>query len=445
MYSPIYQTSRLLWPGGREAHAHLGEIRRSQWFSRSELEEYQLARIRRLVKHAYDHIPYYRTQYDRLGLHPDDIKTFEDFQALPILTKQDVLAHLDELVDPRLRNSAIPVSTGASTGEPMRFYVEDSFWRWNIAYENRGREWHGVREGDKIAWVWGARSDMYDWGRKARLKARIMRHRYLNAFAMTESKMRQFAEELQRWKPDMFRAYASMIYLFARFLRANKINGIRPKFIETTAEKLKPHQRELIEDVFGCRVADCYTAREFATVGYACESGGIHVGETRYLELIANGQVVSPGQVGQVVVTSLHQFLMPFIRYRLDDEACYLEGACPCGRGLPALREILGRTNDYIVTPRGLVHDGFFAFYFWSKPEVVRYQVNQEDRDHLEVRLICSRDVDRTWLDSIRDELTKEFEGNMRIDVQRVDEIALTRAGKHRFIVSKVARNSVDD
>lgn len=141
----------------------------------------------------------------------------------------------------------------------------------------------------------------------------------MNAFGMTEAKMQAFAEMLVRWQPAMFRAYASATSLFAEFIRQRGITGIHPRLIETTAEKVTEPQRQLLEEVFHCPVADCYTCRELATIAYQCEMGGLHVCETRYLEIVANGKVVPAGRLGEVVVTSLHQLAMTFIRYKNGD------------------------------------------------------------------------------------------------------------------------------
>jgi phenylacetate-CoA ligase len=439
MYSGIYRTMRLFWPGGQETRRHLRELERTQWLSRPELEALQLRKIQQLVKYAYEHVPYYRERYQREDIHPDDIKSLKDFQALPFLTKEDVNNRLDALVSPEYRDQLQPESTGGSTGEPMRFFFEDSFWWWNAALEFRGRGWHRVREGDKMAWVWGAQRDMPGWSRAGRLKARIMRQRFLNAYTLTKASMQAFAEMIVRWQPAMFRAYPSALSLFAQFIKERGITDIRPRLIETTAEKVTELQRELFEEVFHCPVADCYSARELGTIAYQCEAGGLHVCETRHLEIVADGQVVPPGQLGEVVVTSLHQFAMPFIRYKNDDMGIHGADNCPCGRGLPVLREVVGRTADFLVTVDGqFVHGVFLASIFRVRPVVIRFQAYQPDKQHLEVRLVCKQDVDAAWLEEVRQELQARFGEGMQISLQVVDDIELTPAGKHRFIISEV-------
>jgi phenylacetate-CoA ligase len=441
MYPVIYRTARLLWPGGSETRRHLRELERTQWLSKNELQAFQLTRLQQLVKHAYEQVPFYRERYQSAGIHPRDIKSLEDFEALPFLTRQDVLNNLDALIAENYpRSKLYPNETGGSTGEPMRFFLEGSFWWTNAANTFRVRGWHGVREGDKIAWFWGAREDMPEWSWKKRVRSYLMNERYLNAFSMTEQKMSDFARILTKWQPPMFKGYASTLSLFARFVKEHRLPDIRPRYIETTSEKLSGAQRELLEEVFACRVADHYSSREMGTMAYQCEKAGFHVcADVRHLEIVADDRVVQPGQMGEIVVTSLNQFAMPFIRYKNGDMGILDPDRCPCGRGLPILEEIVGRTNDYLVSSDGqFVHSEFFAYLFRVKPEVARYQIYQPDKDHLDVRLVCNQAVGDAWLEAIRAEVQDRFGESIHISVQLVDEIELTPAGKHRYIVSEV-------
>ena len=439
MYSVIYPMLRLLWPGGLESQKHLRELEKTQWYSRAELETWQLVKLQHLVQYAYEHVPYYHDRYQKEGIHPLDIKSLHDFQSLPILTKKDINEHLDSLVSPHLRSQAQQNQTGGSTGQPMQFFVENSFWWWNTALEFRGRGWHGVHQGDKIAWVWGAQHDMPSWSWSNRVKAYIMREQYLNAFSMTDAKMQAFAERLVRWHPAIFLAYPSALTIFANYIKDHRINGIHPRLIETTAEKVMASQRQLLEEVFQCKVVDYYSARELGAIAYECEGGKLHVYETRFLETIVNDRAALSGQLGKIVVTSLNQFLMPLIRYENGDMGIYEATNCSCGRNLPVLKEVVGRTNDFLVATDGhFVHALGVDYIFRVKPEVARYQVYQPDRNHLEVRLVCRHIVDQVWFEAARSELQARFGTDMNITIQVVDDIALTPAGKHRYIISDV-------
>ncbi len=439
MYSTITRIAKSPWPEERKKRRILNEMEHTQWLSKPELEAFQLARIQGLLKSAYEHVPFYRERFQREDIHPEDVKTWKDFQALPFLTREDVNNHLADLVWRDFGGHLRLSETGGSTGEPMRFFVDDSFNLWNAARVRLTRGWHGVRDGDKIAWVWGAQRDMPGWSPKERLVARIKRHRHLNAFNMTEAAMQEYAEMLVHWQPTMFRAYASALSVFAQHVKDRGLTNIRPRLIETTAEKLTDPQRQLFEEVFDCPVADCYSSREFSHIAYECEMGGLHVCPTRYLEVVANGKAAEPGRPGEVVITSLHQFAMPFLRYKIGDMGIYESGDCPCGRGLPVLREISGRAHDLLATIDGqVVHGEFFGHLFRVRPNVVRFQVYQPDTQHLELRLVCKQDVDSEWLEDVRTEIRARFGDLMQVSLQLVDDIELTPAGKHRYVISEV-------
>lgn len=441
MYAALYRTARLLWPGGLTTKRYLRELERTQWMSADELRILQLAQIQQLVKHAYENVPFYRQLYQGADIQPQDIQSLRDFESLPFVTREDVRHNLEAMVAQNFPRRKLQANeTGGSTGEPMHFYIESDFWWQNAANWFRARAWHGVYEGDKMAWLWGAQQDMPEWNWRRRLRSQMMRERYLNAFNMTEQKMHDFATMLVRWRPHMLKGYASVLSLFARFVQEKNILRIRPILIEATSEKLTTPQRELLQDVFDCPVADHYSSREMGTMAYQCEQGGFHIcADVRYLEIVAHDRVVPPGQMGEVAVTSLNQWAMPFIRYKNGDMAIASADNCPCGRGLPLLQEVVGRTNDFLVSAEGkFIHSEFFAYTFRVKPEIVRYQVQQPDPAHLDIHLVCNRAVDDTWLDRVRAEIQARFGPTTQISLQIVDRIELTPAGKHRYIISQV-------
>lgn len=437
----IYRHLRLFWPGGLDTRRYLRELERTQWLSRDELHALQLAKIQTLVRHAYENVPFYRERYQAVGFHPEDLKSLTDFQELPCLTKEDIRQNREALAARTVpRRQLTPSETGGSTGQPTHFYVDDAFWRWNAANHFRVRGWHGVEEGDRTAWLWGARQDMPEWSRLKRLKAALMNERYLNAFDMTEENMGAFAERLCRRQPAVIYGYASALSLFARYLKERDLTDIRPHLIDSTSETLFGPQRELLQEVFRCRVVDNYSSRELGVMAFECETGELLVtADVRYLELAAGGQVVPTGQMGEVVITSLYQFSWPFIRYRNGDMAVYAAETSTSGRGFPVLKEIVGRTNDFLVSSEGaFIHSQFFAHAFRARPEVVRYQVHQPDRYRLRIHVVCGQVVSDAWLESVRGEVQARFGPATHVFLQVVDEIPLTPAGKHRHVVSDV-------
>jgi len=442
MYSSVYQFLRkYLLPGHQEIRRCLKELESSQWLTRGELEEVQLKKIQRLVSYAYEYVPFYRQRYQREGIHPQDIKSLKDFQALPFLTRTDVKNHRGDLVSTVYRGGVFEGKTSGSTGEPMRFIMDSSAAYWSYAVEARCRGWYGVRRGNKMAWITGSLQDYPEWKWKDRLAAKIKRYRYLNARTMTENKMQAFTEMLIRWQPEIIRVYPQALSVFAHYLKERHITSIKPRLIETTAEKITPSMRGLFEEIFHAPVADHYSSLEIFSYAYQCPQGGIHVNEERYLELVESGQVVDDGKMGEVVVTALNQYAMPFIRYKNGDVGIYETGGCSCGRGMPVLQEIVGRNNDLLVRPDGqIVHSVIVDDIIISKYQygVQQFQIYQPDREHLEVRLLCRQRVAPALLEDIRNELQPSFGGMMNISVIQVDNIEPTEAGKRHYVISKV-------
>ena len=170
-----------------------------------------------------------------------------------------------------------------------------------------------------MAWVWGQEKDFPKWSFKNRLGAGMRRRRFLNSRTMNEPSMRAFAEMLVSWRPDMFRSYPSALSMFARSVQKTDITGIRPKLVEIGGESMTQEQRQLFEEVFRAPVANYYGAWELGVIAYECPLGNTHVIENRYLELVSDDKTVSPGQMGEIVITSLNQYAMPLIRYKIED------------------------------------------------------------------------------------------------------------------------------
>ena len=439
MNPKLFRTLRPVWPGGRTLRSRQRELEDSQWWSIDPLRAWQLERLKKVVAYAYEYVPYYHELYKSQDIHPQDIHTFEDFESLPFLTREDIQAHLNELVTREPGYKVVAGSTGGSTGVPLQFYTEHAFSYWDPALELRGRSWYGVKEADKLAYVWGLKHDFQPVGWRARLRAKVLQERFLNAFHMTDENMQIFTDMMVKWQPVMFRAYASSLSQFVNYLKIHGIRSIRPKLIETTAEKISQPQRETIEQVLGCKVADWYSAREMGTIAYQCPAGGLHVCETRHLEIVANNRVVEPGQMGEVAITSLHQFGMPFIRYKIGDMAILAERPCSCGRGMPVIKEIVGRLHEFLAATDGhFVHGGYFSLAFRHYPEIAKYQVYQADMRHLEIRLLLRHEAKPRWFDEVRDDVKRIFGEDMQISLKVVDNIPLTAAGKHLDIISEV-------
>jgi len=444
MYSRLYQFARKqLLLGHQTIRRSLNELDRTQWLSSSELAAQQFRKLQELVNYAYEYVPFYRERYQRERIRPQDIRSYEDFRSLPILTRDDVRNHLKELFSKGFRGEVFEGHTSGSTGRPMPYLMEKATAYWSYAAETRCRAWYEVYPGDKMArflLILGNGSGK-SW--KSQLGDRLKRYRWLDPRNLNEQTMKAFADVLVKWRPIMLRVYPSALTIFAKYLQEQGISGINPRLIESTGEKVTPSQRKLFEDVFRAPTVDHYSSLEIYSIAYQCPQGSLHVLEDRYLELLENGKVVGPGQTGDVTMTSLNQHAMPFIRYQNGDMGIYEPKACSCGRSMPVLREISGRKWDVFVRPDGQpVHWARVYAIMMHKHEIYQYQMYQPDRSHLEVSLVCKQNVDPLYLENLRKEMQPLFGDSAQISMNLVNDLVPARSGKRLFFISDVKPDS---
>lgn len=419
-------------------------LEQNERLSVDQMQALQWKCLKQLLEHAYLNVPFYRRRFDKVGLHPSAINTPEDWRQIPILTRNDVQANLEDLVATNCdRNRLHRNTTGGSTGSPMAFYEDDEHLAYHQANKLRLRAWAGFEMGDKIAMLWGADRDIPTRGWVERQRIRfIRRERWLNSFNVTPEKLERFARELIRWQPKYILAYASSAYLFTSFLQERGLDGrIRPIAVETSADKLHDFQRQVIEDVFQCRVFDFYGSREIPGMAGECEMHkGLHIfSDVVYLEMLQNGQPAAPGEMGEVIVTNLPNLAMPLIRYKSGDLARTSEETCPCGRPFPLLAEIVGRAVDAISTPNGqYIHGEFFSHLFYGVDGVRRYQAYQKSLNQITVKIESSGDLSEDTLQTLREKVMAHLGPGIEVSMQTVDAIPLTPTGKYRYVISEV-------
>ena len=417
------------------------ELNESQWWSTDELAALQLRRLQALLRHAYQNVPYYSRKFGEIGLEPEDIKTLDDLPRLPILTRQDVRENLPDLVARNFpRSRLIPSSTGGSTGEPMQFYADgETRWRGEAARE-RAYFWYGYEMGDKVAYLWGSQSDLsLQQSFYSRLFNLVLRTIFLDAFNMSENRMGKFAQKLARFKPQTIIAYASAANLFAWYLHDRGIDNVKTRVAITQAEKLFPEQRQLIEEVLNCEVFDFYGSREVSTIAAECpQHGGYHISaENIVLEFIKDNEPVSPGETGKILVTDLHNYAMPFIRYENGDLGVPSGERCSCGRGLPLIHSIEGRATDVLVIGNKFISSPSLTLLFKNLP-VKQYQLVQEAENEIIIKIVKTAE----FIDKDAEQLLKMIRtyvgSDVELNLQSVSVIPPAVSGKHRFIISKV-------
>jgi len=407
------------------------------------IEQVQWERLHLVLQHAVTHIPYYRDLISGKGVTLDDIRTPDDLAKLPVLSKTDLQQHAAALLaeDPQ-RRGAKSNATGGSTGTPVQFYQDNSYWDWAKAAQRFTESWWGIRAGDRTAAIWGCDRDLALRTWKERCHQGLQQLRMCNAFALTEDKLEEFAVMLAGWKPRFVIGYASALEVFARFLLARPHLHIRPHAVKSTAEILTARQREIIQTAFQAPIYNFYGSREVNNMAAECpEHSGLHVNSLcRYIEVVDDkGNPVRAGVPGRILVTDLTNFVMPFIRYETGDIGVWSDKACACGRAFPLLAEILGRKSDFIVAPSGkIIHGEFFTHLFYDIPEVANFQVNQGSLSQLRVDIVLRPGAAAVSLANLRQRIENALGAGMTCQIEIVQQLERTASGKHRFTMSSV-------
>ncbi|WJW74453.1 phenylacetate--CoA ligase family protein [Thiohalobacter sp. IOR34] len=418
------------------------ELERSQWYEPEALQALQLARLQRLLQRAGERVPYYRELFARLGFDPQSLDDLAGLRSLPFLTKDLIRANQEALKAEDAVGLA-RFNTGGSSGQPLIFFIGRERVSHDVAAKWRATRWWGVDIGDPEIVVWGSPIELGSQDRIRALRDRLLRSRLIPAFEMSEARLADYVARIRAFRPRMLFGYPSSLAHIAAWAEqaGERLDdlGIRVAFV--TSERLYDHQRETIERVFACPVANGYGGRDAGFIAHQCPAGGMHITtEDIIVELIGeDDRPVADGEPGEVVVTHLATGDYPFIRYRTGDVAVRDSGRCACGRGLPLLREIQGRTTDFIVASDGTVMHGLALIYVVRDlPGVENFRIEQLSRERTRVQLVTGDGFEEGSIEQIRNGFKARLGAEVQIDIERVASIPREKSGKFRYVVSQV-------
>jgi len=451
-YLPPYLVRNFIYPlyrGFRQDRLLeiLEELEKNQWLTRSEIEDIQWMKLKSLLGYVERYVPYYRELFREHGISADRIEGPSDFAKIPLLSKEIIRINKDRLITEDPTKRGFPSSTGGSTGEPLYFFGDVSSGPVRRANTLRCYRWTGVDIGEPKAFLWGTSLNVP-------LKKRIVdgvknlfnNILYLSTFDMSEEAIERHIIKLRKFRPSVLTAYPSALETLANYCGSKNRCEFGLKAIVTSGETLFPHQRELFEKVFDVPVFDRYGSREFSNVAHECaRHNGLHIfSDLFYVEVLdEEGNPVAPGESGELVITDLSNYYMPFIRYRTGDVVVSSNRECDCGMSYPLIEKVEGRSFDVIRTLDGRVVGGFF--WTWlsrAVPGIEKFQIVQRGLDGIIFNIVPGEG----WKDEYRSVLEEKIKDNCGNDFKVAfiikDDIPLTASGKMRFIVSEMSEKS---
>ena len=427
---------------GHATYRFLSEMERADRYSREELEAVQREKLRDLIQYAYAHVPYVKQCMDRQGIQPEQVRGPEDLHLLPLIRKADVRNNR-ELLRSDIAGKLASFTTGGSTGEPLIFDLAKRRVASRVACRQRTSRWWGVSTGDPELAIWGSPVELKRQDRVRAIRDIFLRTRLLSAFEMNEATMSRYLDVLESGGYRQIFGYPSALYLLCLQARKEARNlrqrGLKVAFV--TGEVLFSYQRELITETLGCPVANGYGGRDSALIAHECPQGGMHVlTDALVLEIVdAEGRPVAPGEAGEIVITDLYSHEAPFIRYATGDIAVMGSRPCSCGRALPLLDRIEGRSNDVIIAADGRMINSLALIYTLREiPGVDHFRIRQKAVDRFAIQLVKNGQFPPEAEERIRKGWTQLLRVPVEVTFEYMAQLPLEGSGKFRHVVCEI-------
>jgi len=448
LYGPMYRN--LVFPlydsvlRRRKTYSYYRQILSVPYLSPGEIDRMRRDRLRALLEYCGRKVPYYRRLFSERGIDPsrvDDVRMLRESGMS--ITKEEIRSHSDEFISEDFNIGDLVCNfSGGTTGVPLPLYKTMDYWCMRMAIKLRSEDWIGKRPGTPSAIIWGHKANL---GKVARARRQLywnfQNYRFLSAMDIGEESLLTYVGEIKRYGARYIESYVNPVYLMAKTIEKY---GVDPPWLDgivTGAERLHDFQKEKMEDVFRCPVFDRYGCSEFTNI--SCECGkhrGQHINaDNLWVEVVDKNDRPVIGEEGEVVITDLMNYAMPFIRYRLDDTAVMTDRKCGCGRNFPMLERIVGKETRTFTAPDGFeLHGKYFQWILYNVPGIFRFQFVEKSADHILMRIIEDGKTPREETERrVREAFSELAAHGVRITVEFTDSIPLTGAGKMSFFISE--------
>jgi phenylacetate-CoA ligase len=412
----------------------------------AQLQNQQEEKLRQLLLYSYQNVPYYQKVLSETGVIKNNKVILQNFDNIPILTKKIIREQADNLYSKDYKRRKWYYNTsGGSTGEPVTFIQDKAYKSWGMAFTYYCYYINGRDIGQPMLKLWGSERDVFKGAEK--ISTRIQRFLFnitmLNSFKMSESDIKRYVTLWNKTKPAIVHSYTSSVLEFAKYVERSGAKVYSPVSIICTAETLTEEIRYYVEKVLKTSVLNQYGSREAGFIGCEClKKEGLHIFPlNNKIEILDdNLKSCEAGQIGNIYVTTLNNYSMPLIRYKIGDTGIpSKKEICSCGRGWPLIESVTGRQSNHFRTKDGkVIHGEYFTHLFYMKRGVRKFQVIQHDYNHVEVTIVPDGQVNEDDVADIRQKILLVLGSQCKVIFRFVEEIPTTTSGKFRYTISKV-------
>jgi len=437
----IYYPGRLL--RGENIPYHLWRYKRSQWWPKEKIQQYQFQKLKKLIQHAYHTVPFYQRIYRDAGISPEDIRSPEDVSRLPFVTREDIMQHTEEMRSTKRYPWITIKITGGSTAQPAKIYKNRKSTCLEDAALWRGLSWYGIKPADRQIRFWGIPGDKKGQ-QKIRLIDFIMNRKRIPAREWDDEFLKQFIPMVLKFKPAYFYGYISLVQDFTRVMLNEGIDprSLNLKAIVLTAEVPYRQGREELQQIYQVPVVNEYGSSELGPIAYQCPEGNMHLMfENIYVEVADDdGKPLPPGEAGELILTDLNNYAMPLIRYRSRDFSALRTDTCACGREMPLIDEVTGRDVNRLRATDGRTIHASFALYLIEKlvemgRSHIQFQIVQDKVNHVYLNIVQNDSLRQEDVDYFISELKNIMGQDMQVTVHYLK--ALQREPSGKFLMTK--------
>jgi len=410
----------------------------AEWWTTEQIHTYQWEQLSALLHQAYTHVPHYKKLFQKQGIAPSAIKSYEDFQNLPLLDKATIQAQANDFKATNYPSSAFEeTNTGGSTGFSLQFSIEKGVWfAKHLAYLKILLQRGGCDVLDTSVQLIGREKP---WEYRP-----LSRTLVLSSYQMTEQNLPRYINKIMRLQPSYFIGYPSAMTMLAAYMKQHSVEVKGLKTIFAFGETIYDWQREFLEGFFHCRVHSQYGQREQCAMAGTCEKANTYhlFPDYGFVELIdRNGQpVTKEGQSGEIVATGFHTGIFPFIRYKTGDIAVYTSHRCECGRKVQLLKSVEGRVQDFMISKTGRLVPlmGVLQLISRSSVNMKEYQLYQDREGELVLRIVKKVGFSNDDVLKIKENIRTRLKDEFSLSLEYMDSIPRTIRGKYQFFVQKL-------
>jgi phenylacetate-CoA ligase len=422
-------------------------LNRTQYLKNSDLKKIQLFKLKKLIRHCYSQVPYYREVFNKNNLKPIDIQNLNDLKKIPVLNKEDVRKNIyfNLFAKNHKKKEMLKVVTSGSTGQPFVIYADKKQLEARFATTLRAAEWTGWKFGDRQVRLWHQTIGMsITQILREKIDAFFMRRLFIPAYEMTPDKLKLFFKKIKRHNPVLIDGYAESFNFLSQYLENYPDSKLKIMSAMTSAQILPEQVREIIETNLNCKVYDKYGSREFSGIAYEDKSFSGHLVqmESYIVELIRNNTDAKPGEDGEVIITDLNNFHFPLLRYRIGDIAEAIDNSNleQFDIQMDRIGKIKGRTQALVFCKNGRWLPGtFFAHFFKDYSDFInQFQIIQDIPGEFTLKIVKNNLYNEIAKEKILTDLKNYIGKETIVKLQIVEEINLVKTGKRTPVISNV-------